>query len=128
MARPKINEEQKKKEGAQVQAHFERAQKVDPLLTVDVLANQLGVSQGLVSQWFTGATNIADKRLFALGLLLDFDAISIRPDLAIYRQGHGVTPEGLEKPIDQFKVIPKEDQEVIAALIARAYKRQTKPE
>lgn len=55
MARPKITEEQKKREGALLTTLFFRAQRADRDLTQESLAGEMGLTQGLVAQWLSGS-------------------------------------------------------------------------
>jgi transcriptional regulator with XRE-family HTH domain len=84
MSRPAISQEQKTREGAFLSARLEARQLLEEDLTVDSLADECGVSQGLVSQWITGRTAIPDKTMMWLGGRLGFDPFEVRPSLTDY--------------------------------------------
>ena len=78
--------EQKKREGAEVNKFFLAAQEREPLLSQESLAGEMEVSQGLIGQWFSGKTNIPDKRLIWMGARLGFNPLEIRPEIS-YLEG-----------------------------------------
>lgn len=84
MSRPGIAKEQKQREGAFIKRHFEKMQAIEPDLTQESLANEVGVSQGLIGQWFSGATAIPDRTALRLSTRLNFDAFELRPQLIDY--------------------------------------------
>lgn len=112
MARSKISEEQRRLEGAKLEGILEAARNSDANLTQDSLADEMSVTQGLLSQWVTGKTPIPDKRLLWLGRRLDFDPRAIRPSLSDYvgdstgavsvlsEINASLTPEGQAKLLD----------------------------
>lgn len=81
MSRPKIPDERKKTEGAFVRNAFTSEQGKDESLTQESLAEALGITQGLINQYFKGITNIPDERLIALGKILKFNPFELRPAL-----------------------------------------------
>lgn len=81
MSRPKIPESRKKTEGAFVKNAFVSEQGKNCDLTQESLAEALGITQGLVNQYFKGLTNIPDERLIALGKILRFNPFELRPEL-----------------------------------------------
>jgi len=101
MARPGISDEQKLTEGRLVQSRFEDLQREEPDLTVDSFAHEIGVSQGLISQYFTGRTAIPDKRLMWLGGRLRFDPFELRPNLREYMFS-GLTKSGRNKAVSEI--------------------------
>ena len=84
MARRRITDEQKKREGAALAAAYEAAKVAEPSLTQDALMAEIGVTQGLFGQWCSGLTPIPDKRLVWLGGRLGFDPFALRPELVTY--------------------------------------------
>lgn len=81
MARPKFSLEQKIKEGKLLESLLEEAKKKDPTLTQECLADEMEVSQNLISQWVTGRTPIPDKRLLWLSDRLNFNPVQFRPEI-----------------------------------------------
>lgn len=84
MPRPSIPPEQKIREGLYLEAKMIAAQTTDPSITQELIAFELGITQGNVSQWLKGRTAIPDKHFIWLGKRLGFDPIAIRPSLATY--------------------------------------------
>lgn len=116
MARPKFSDEQKKREGAALEALFEYAQAKDPQLSQESLAGEMEVSQGLISQWFKGVTPIPDRRLLWLGARLKFDPAVVRPDIELLAQLSGL--EGSAKLAQVIRSIPKGEEDYIASILA----------
>jgi transcriptional regulator with XRE-family HTH domain len=81
MPRQTYTKEEKIREGRQVDTALHLANK-----TQESLANDLGVTQGLVHQWISGKTRIPDLYMLKLGKALSFDPISVRPELAEYAE------------------------------------------
>lgn len=84
MPRPSIPKEQKKREGAYLEARINDAKIVDPGITQESIALEIGITQGNVSQWMKGTTAIPDKHLIWLGRRLGFNPAEIRPSLKNY--------------------------------------------
>lgn len=84
MARPAVPKEQKLREGAFLSSQIDALFDADGVTTQESLAHEMGVTQGLVSQWCTGNTAIPDRRLLWLADRLDFDCVTVRPSLASY--------------------------------------------
>lgn len=85
----------RKREGAVARNAYMRSKAAGIYTSQTRLADELGVSQGLVGQWFSGETHIPDPAMLKLGKLLNFDAFSLRPSLNQYREffegaGHGM--------------------------------------
>ena len=81
MPRQTYTKEEKAREGRQVDAALQVASK-----TQESLANDLGVTQGLIHQWLAGKTRIPDLYMLKLGKALSFDPISVRPELGEYAE------------------------------------------
>jgi transcriptional regulator with XRE-family HTH domain len=81
MPRQTYTTEEKTREGRQVDAALRLADK-----TQESLANDFGITQGLVHQWISGKTRIPDLYLLKLGKALSFDPLSVRPELAEYAE------------------------------------------
>jgi transcriptional regulator with XRE-family HTH domain len=84
MPRPSIPPEQKTREGRYLEAKIIAAQDNDDYITQDLIAYELGITQGNVSHWIKGRTAIPDKHFIWLGKRLGFDPTEIRPSLANY--------------------------------------------
>ncbi|HEY6527105.1 MAG TPA: hypothetical protein VIZ65_00305 [Cellvibrionaceae bacterium] len=84
MSSQKIPQEKKDREAAFVKERFEAMQLIEPDLTQEVLAAEVGRTQGLIGQWLSGVTHIPDKQLMYLGGRLRFDALELRPSLRDY--------------------------------------------
>ena len=69
-------------EAQRVKEAYRNARKVDPSLTQEVLADEFGVTQGLVSAWFSARARIPDTTLLMLCGRLGFDPLDVRPDLS----------------------------------------------
>lgn len=103
MARPRISDEQKKREGELLLRYINARKKVEPGLTRESLGAEVGVTQGNVSQWVTGRTSIPDKTLMWLGGRLDFDPFEVRPSL----QEYGISPSSPEERQAQIEKVVK---------------------
>lgn len=89
MKKVQIPVDQRKREGSFIQSRFYDRKAVEPLLTVESLAHEIGVSQGLISQWFAGRTPVRDVHLLWLGPRLEFDPVELRPSLRRYASTAG---------------------------------------
>ena len=116
MSRPQISKEQKKAEGLRLKRHIEAAQELDPRLTQDSLAAEMGVSQGLVAQWVGGITAIPDKRLVWLGARLRFNPMEFRPSIEWI--GTGKDREGDSRLSQVIQQIPPGKEDYIADILA----------
>jgi len=84
MGRRTITTDTKRREAAPVMAAYERVRREEGM-TQESLADEFGVSQGLVSSWLRGTDSIPDRVLLKLGRRLGFDAFEVRPSLVEYR-------------------------------------------
>lgn len=87
MPRPSISTDQKKREGAYIYSKIAAAKETDPTITQELIALEIGITQGNVSQWINGKTAIPDKHLIWLGEKLGFDPADVRPSLRRYSIG-----------------------------------------
>ena len=115
MPRQSISKEQKIAEGRALAAYFELTQSIEPGLSQENLAAEIGVTQGLLSQWFSGRTPIPDKRLVWLGRRLNFDPAKIRPGLSYLsppsdRQGRTKLNEVIDR-------IPPGEEDLYASIL-----------
>lgn len=102
MAKKTFSTEQKKREGAYVRQALERLKREsEPELNLDVIADELDCSPGLVSQWLNGITSIPDKRLMWLGGRLRFDPFELRPSLQEYFFA-GLQPSGRARAVAEI--------------------------
>jgi transcriptional regulator with XRE-family HTH domain len=85
VASPGICNAQKLNEGKALKLYFSKTREREGI-SVEALAFEMGISQGLVSQWFNGITAIPDKRMLWLGKRLGFNAFETRPSLKDYAQ------------------------------------------
>lgn len=84
MPKPQISPEQRKTEAEKLRAIFARAQDSELDLTQESLAAEMDVTQGLITQWFSGKkTPIPDKRLIWLSRRFKFNPLLIRPSMEI---------------------------------------------
>ena len=84
MRKDTVPESRKVAEAKKLRLFFERKKNNSACRTQEQLGEELGVTQGLVGQWFSGKTSISDRRLVALAKLLGFDPRDVRPDIAVY--------------------------------------------
>lgn len=63
-------------------AEYKAAKMRENGLTQGVLADELGVTQGLVTQWMNAYARIPDTTLLLLAERLGFDPLKVRPELA----------------------------------------------
>lgn len=81
MPRESISPEQRNAEAILLRKYFERAQIDDASITQEAIANEMGVTQGLIFQWLSGRTPIPNKRLIWIAKRLGFDAAAIRSSI-----------------------------------------------
>lgn len=53
-------------------------------LTQEKLANDMGVTQGVIGRWLNGHKRIPDAQLLKLAVILGFDPLSSRPQVKDY--------------------------------------------
>lgn len=116
MSRPQISKEQKKAEGLKLKKHIEAAQVLEPRLTQDSLAAEMGVSQGLIAQWVGGSTAIPDKRLVWLGARLRFNPVDFRPSIGWIDSR--AEREGATRLSQVIQQIPPGKEDYIADILA----------
>lgn len=109
----------RKREGAAVRNAYMRAKAAGVYTSQTMLGEEFGITQGMVGQWFSGETHIADPAMLKLGKLLNFDAFSLRPSLNQYREffegaGHGMI---------RIDDLPAEVQSTIKT-VANAHRQQ----
>ena len=73
--------ERKTTESLLVKAAYRKAQMRENGLTQETLADEFGVTQGLISHWLRGHTRIPDDALLLLSVRLRFDPVEVRPEL-----------------------------------------------
>lgn len=93
MRKDTVSNDRKMAEAQKLSEMLEKAKAINPQLTQGYIANEFGLTQGLVGQWLSGKTNIPDKRLIALSEILDFDPVEIRPELKGYRKTGSISPD-----------------------------------
>lgn len=81
MPRESISPEQREAEAKALRKFFEHAKLEDASITQEGIANEMGVTQGLVFQWLSGRTPIPNKRLAWLSRRLKFDATLVRSSI-----------------------------------------------
>lgn len=74
--------DKKKQEARILMAEYKAAKMRENGLTQGVLADELGVTQGLVTQWMNAYARIPDTTLLLLAERLGFDPLKVRPELA----------------------------------------------
>lgn len=79
MRKDKVSKERKELEGAFLSARLDELQSDGMAITQDSIADDCGVSQGLVGQWLTGRTNVPDSRIKKLSEIMKFDPLEFRP-------------------------------------------------
>lgn len=107
--------EQRKKEGAYLKSLLELLE-----ISQDQLADEMGVTQGTVSKWCSGAKQINPERLLWLAGRLDFDAFELRPSLMAFSAGaeRNATPSELEKKLARFlELADDEDQRKMSGVL-----------
>lgn len=73
--------DKKVREAQIVKLAYREAKRLEPGLTQELLAEEFGVTQGLVTQWFNARARIPDTTLLLLSERLGFDPAEVRPDL-----------------------------------------------
>lgn len=71
----------KQREAALVKAAYKRMKRQEDSLTQELLAEEFGVTQGLVGHWLNGISRIPDATLLLLSGRLGFDALEVRPSI-----------------------------------------------
>lgn len=79
MARILMTEQEKLKEGIFLKERFKERQIIEPDLTVESLAHEMHVTQGLVSNYFAGKKPIPINRIPWLATRLKFHTDDLRP-------------------------------------------------
>lgn len=116
MARPKVSDDQKKREGEKLRFYIKRAKMSDRTITQESLGAEIGLTQGLVGQWCRGQTAIPDKHLLWLGSRLGFNPVEFRPSVAWAVMPSSPTPHRrLAEVIEQ---IPPGKEDYIAGILA----------
>ena len=80
-------------EGAFVAKAHRELKKKEKWLTQTELAKEMGVSQGMLNQWWTGRTRIKDYYLLKLSTRLGFDPLEVRPEL---KESYKIAKEALD--------------------------------
>lgn len=111
--------EEKKREGAFVKRYFLAVKQNEPDLSQESLAGEIGVTQGLVGQWFSGATNVPDKALMLLGKRLGFDPYDVRPDMVKYKQPKPTKPKASSVQDKAITPAQKELFDVLQSILAQ---------
>jgi transcriptional regulator with XRE-family HTH domain len=111
-----IPKEQMVKEGAFIKSQMEAM----GVSQGDVAAH-LGVEQAIISKWWSGTKPINEKRLFALGGILNFNPFKLRPSL-LDRNTAGFMEGGLSQALSQkiveFQALAEpEDEKKLAVLL-----------